>query len=83
MDIANRIATSAFQRPNIRLRRASSSETPAYHRIVAEKWYAGAELDIPYPTSMRATGFASAEFPANADFKRHWQSQWHTFQTGC
>ena len=29
-----------------------------------------------------ATGFASAEFPADAGFKTHWQSQWHTISTG-
>jgi hypothetical protein len=31
---------------------------------------------------MCATGFASAEFRTSADYKMHWQSQWHTFSTG-
>ena len=31
---------------------------------------------------MCATGFASAESLTNADYKMHWQSQWHTFSTG-
>jgi hypothetical protein len=30
-----------------------------------------------------ATGSASAELPADANFERHWQSQWHTISTGC
>lgn len=30
-----------------------------------------------------ATGAASTESPANADFKRHRQSRCHTFSTGC